>query len=122
MIEKRVLKMENAFWAVVGAIISGLISHWYYRQSSKVIPEWAKPLIDKLPNAPVTPARLVELYHEALETGQFVADPLSGYVACPTCGAASSQFEGWERGDSRGDLYRGTRCKKCGHEIAGGEV
>ena len=114
--------MENAIWTTIAVVAAGLISHWYYRKSHTVSPAWAKPLIDKLPDRPVSPARLVELYHEALDTGKLVADPRSGYVACPNCGAPSSEFESWEQGDSRGDLYRGTRCKKCRHDIWGEEV
>lgn len=114
--------MESAIWAVVGAGISWLITHIYYRQSAKVAPKWAQPLIDKLPDAPVSSERLIELYHQALDSGQFIPDPMSGYVACPNCGASSTQFEGWETVDPRGDLYRGRRCKMCGHDIACEEV
>lgn len=116
--------------ALVGALFSWPISHWYYRRSSqeatesaKTIPEWAKPLIEKLPDAPVTTERLIELYHEALEIGEIRPDPISGYVKCPKCGASSDQFESWEAGDAaRDQLYRGRRCKACGYDVHWEEV
>lgn len=122
--------MELVIGIVLGGLVSWGIAHWYYRQSSKQAPEWAantpewaKPLIAKLPDAPVSSERLVQLYHEALELGDLQPDPYSGYVACPKCGAPSSEFKGWEDIDPvRGDLYRGVRCGKCGYDIAGGEV
>ena len=65
----------------------------------------------------------MELYHNALEDGELVPDPLSGHVACPKCGAPSSEFKYWEAVDhERDDLYRGVNCGMCGYEIDGGEV
>jgi len=36
---------------IVGALISWIIAHFYYRRSSSNAPDWAKPLIDSLKHA-----------------------------------------------------------------------
>jgi len=121
--------IELLVGVILGGVISWVIAYYYYRQSSKQAPEWAqkapewaRPLIEKLPDAPISSERLVRLYHEALEKGKIdFPDPMSGYVECPRCGAPASDFEPWEdyAHDSR---YVGTRCGKCGKELSGGEV
>lgn len=112
--------METLLGVAAGALIGWLIAHWYYRRASVDTPEWAKPLIDKLPDAPVSIQRLVELYHDALENGEIGRpDPLGGYVACPECGDSSDNFEYWEQtDDARDDTYRGVKCGKCGYDVS----
>ncbi|EAZ97169.1 hypothetical protein [Marinobacter sp. ELB17] len=44
-----------------GAILSWLITHIYYRQSSKTAPEWAQPLIDSLPATQPSQDELLKL-------------------------------------------------------------
>src|SRR5277367_533557 len=85
---------------ILGAIPSWLISRWFYRRSTVEMPDWAKnvpqwaiPLIESLPEQPVTVERIIQLYQDALDSGKLDPDPLSGYVACPSCGAPSSEFE-----------------------------
>ncbi|MFL9814549.1 hypothetical protein D7241_14950 [Stutzerimonas sp. VN223-3] len=50
----------------LGGLVSWLISHLYYRQSSKKAPEWAVPLIDKLPTTLPTETQLLTLVKEHL--------------------------------------------------------
>jgi len=51
----------------LGGLVSWLISHLYYRQSSKKPPpEWAVPLIDKFPATPPTETQLLNLVKEYL--------------------------------------------------------
>jgi len=109
--------METAIF-LVGAGISWGIAHFYYRRSNTVAPDWAKPLIEKLPDAPITIERLIDLYHEAIETGQVTAHP-SGYVKCPECGVGQEHFKGWEAVDhEREDHYWGFKCDKCNHVLS----
>jgi len=109
--------------AIVGALLSWPIAHWYYRRAAKEAPEWAQPLIDKLPDAPISQERLVTLYNEAIESGEIDPHAFTGYTRCPKCGASQEYFEPWEAWDNvRGDGYRGFRCGKCKYEISGGEV
>ena len=105
--------------AAIGALFSWPISHWYYRLSSKeaneaakTVPDWARPLIAKLPDQPISLDRLAELYHEELELGNIRPDPVSGYLVCPKCGGSTDQFESWESGG-----YRGRKCKACGYDV-----
>ena len=112
---------------VVGIVIGGLISWFitdaYHRRSSTQVPIWAKPLIDSLPDSPVSSDRLIELYQQALETGDIDVDPMgSGYVVCPNFGAPASEFEGWQGNDARGDMYYGSKCSRCGHVLTSTEV
>lgn len=116
--------------ALIGAILSWPIAHWYYRRATKETPEWARhvpdwavPLIESLPDSPVSTKRLVELYHKALEHGDISVDPWSGYISCPRCGASSDQFESWEASDPSQDMtFRGRKCGVCGYELSGEEV
>jgi len=118
--------------ALIGALLSWPIAHWYYRRAAKEIPEWARntpewaiPLIESLPSAPVSAERLITLYQAALERGDLFPDPESGYIKCPKCGAAKSQFESlWEPDPHRGTSYMGIdlgyrvrRCAACGNDL-----
>lgn len=103
---------------VAGGLVSWLVTHLYYQRSSTEVPEWAKLLIAKLPDSPVSPERLIQLYHEALDSGDLTPDPVSGYVACPKCGAQSSEFETQTAHDPKhDDTYYSRVCKKCGTEV-----
>jgi hypothetical protein len=108
---------------ILGAVPSWLISRFYYRRSTIEVPEWARQLVESLPDHPISTERLTELYHAALERGELHPDPYSGYVACPKCGEPSEQFKGYEATDYEHDrIYRGVQCGACGHEVAGGEI
>ena len=117
----------NVIFLVVGGLLSWLITHRYYRRSTVEVPtwihetpEWAIPLIEALPDQPISLDRLIELYQNALDNGEISVDPHSGYVKCPRCGASSSQFESWQdMDDRRGDLYYGMKCRACGCEVSG---
>jgi hypothetical protein len=106
------------FGAALGGIITWVVAHVYHQRSSSNAPDWAKPLIESLPDTPVPVERLIELYQDALEAGEFEVDPFSGYIVCPECGAPSSEFESWEDIDDRGDHYVGRRCGQCGYSLS----
>ena len=77
---------------VGGAVLSWLISYIYYKKSSVQIPDWAKPIIKRLPEEPPTKDKLLELFQDALDKGEVEVDPVVGYVACPECKASSKDF------------------------------
>src|SRR6266852_809745 len=95
--------MEFAYF-LGGVIVSWVITHFYYKRSAKAVPDWAKPLTASLPDAPVSPEKLIQLYHKALEAGGLTPDAYSGYVVCPNCGAPSSQFQ-YRQDYGRDDRY-----------------
>lgn len=109
---------------LAGGVVSWVVAHWYHKRSSTEVPEWAKPLVENLPDQPVSRERLIELYHDALETGAIsMPDPIGGYLACPSCGAPSSEFEPWGAIDpDRGDEYNGFRCGKCKRDVSWTQV
>jgi len=116
--------------AVIGALLSWPIAHWYYRRASKekpnwadAVPKWAIRLIESLPAHPVSTERLVTLYHAALEVGELYPDKVSGYVACPNCGASPDNFENWTETDPKyEDTHINQRCKVCGKNIFGDQI
>ena len=92
-----------------------LIAHAYYRRSSVQVPEWARPLIESLPEARPSRERLIELFNEAIAEGDLVPDGNFGYVACPRCKAPTSEFGTTRQHDERfDDDYLVIRCKRCG--------
>jgi hypothetical protein len=82
-----------------------------YKKSTKEIPDWAKPIIEKLPQSKPTEAELLKLFQEALNTGDVVPDPIFGYVACPNCKAPASDFQE----DGFGDEHHTIVVKTCPH-------
>ncbi len=103
-------------------MLAWILAHAYYKKSSKNIPDWAKPLVEKLPKSRPTDSELLKIFEEALDTGSIVQDPVFGHVACPNCYAPASDFE--EKGHT--DLYSErtyvfVTCPHCGWSD-GGEV
>ena len=102
---------------VAGSVLSWIITYWYYQKSSTNVPEWAKPLIEKLPDSPISIERLVDLYHDAIESGDVTPHP-SGYIKCSECGAGSDYFEPWQVGVPELDsIFHGYKCAKCNYEL-----
>lgn len=110
--------MEILIGTVFGGLVSWALSHWYYKRSVKTIPDWVQPLLNKLPDAPVSVERLVELYNEARSDGRLDPDAWSSLIKCPHCKAPSAQFKHFDaevEGDDSGFLSVG--CKQCGREV-----
>jgi rubredoxin len=98
---------------VAGAVISWAIAHAYYKKSSTEPPDWAKPIIAKLPEEPPSQEKLVELFQDALDKGEAEIDPITGYAACPQCKAPAKDFERQGFGDD--DVYVvSIKCPHCG--------
>jgi hypothetical protein len=100
---------------IFGGFVSWLVTHIYYKKSSTKIPDWAKPIIDKLPQSQPTESELLELFQEALNSGDIVPDPIFGHVACPNCKAPASDFEKKEfYEDERCFTFVDITCPHCG--------
>ena len=97
---------------VGGGVLSWLISHIYYKKSSVKIPEWAKPIIERLPEEPPTNDRLLEIFQDALNRGEVEVDPIVGYVACPECKASSKDFKKTAYGDDMHTVVT-VECPHC---------
>jgi len=107
--------MTELVIGLISAVVSWAITHAYYKRSSVNVPEWAKPIIERLPEAPPSRDQLIDLFHEALQDGELIPDPNFGYVACPRCKAPSTEFDTHEQFDEeREDRYLVVRCKRCG--------
>jgi hypothetical protein len=105
--------MDLVIGIFAGAILSLIITHYYYRKSSKQPPEWAKPFIERLPNEPPTKEKLIELFQEALDKGEAKIDPIFGYVACPKCKASAKDFKKSGSGDDYTTIVS-VYCPHCG--------
>ncbi|MER9843535.1 hypothetical protein NKJ59_20115 [Mesorhizobium australicum] len=113
---------------VASAFASWFFSRWYYRQSSVETPEWANkvpawaiPLIQKLPDAPVSIERLIDLYHDAIQAGGIQPHP-SGFIKCPECGAGADKFVAWQvAAPELGSLFHGYKCSECNCELTADE-
>ncbi len=103
--------IELVLGTVIGGTISWVVTHIYYQKSSNEIPDWAKQLVEKLPQSKPSEAELLELFQQALNTGEIVPDPLLGHVACPDCKAPASDF----KDKSFGDEYHTIIVKSCPH-------
>lgn len=106
--------MTELFIGIVGgAIFSWVISHIYYKKSSKQIPDWAKPIIAKLPEEQPTKDKLLELFQDALDKKDVHVDPLIGHVACPKCKASAKDFKKTVFGDDTHTIVV-VECPYCG--------
>ena len=105
---------------ILAGLVGWIIAAWYYRRSSKEMPEWVQPVIDELIEefGEKAPSReqLIEHFNEAVEEGTLIPHVPSGYVACPSCEAPSSELEYIEANyPGRGDhaRYSFVHCKVC---------
>jgi hypothetical protein len=105
--------IELTLGIIFGGIVSWCLTHIYYRKSSKEIPDWAKPIIEKLPKTKPSGAELLELFQDALDSKQIIPDPILGHVACPNCKAPSSDFETKCFGDENHTIIVKS-CPHCG--------
>lgn len=96
---------------VVSVFITWVVARFYYKKSLTHIPDWAKPLVEKLPQSKPSEAELLKLFQEALNTGEIVPDPIFGHVACPECKNPASDFQ--EK--ILGDEYHTIIVKSCAH-------
>jgi len=62
---------------------------------------------------PPTKEKLIELFQEALDTGEAEIDPIFGYVACPQCKAPAKDFKKKGFGDDYTTVVH-VYCPHCG--------
>lgn len=98
---------------LAGFILSWALTHGYYRRSSTKAPEWAKQLIERLPDSPPSKERLLEIVQESIDKGEILVDSLTGHVACPECNHSAETFEKQVFGDDRHTIVV-TSCSNCG--------
>src|SRR3990167_4247223 len=77
---------------LVGSFITWLITHLYYKKSSTVAPDWAKPLIERLPEKQPSEQELIDIFQDFVEEGKIQPDELTGYLKCPKCNRPSTEF------------------------------
>jgi len=105
---------------ILGSVITLAIAHLYYKRSLIHTPEWARPLIEKLPDVQPSREKFIDMIHEFLEEEPI--DPHFGIVACPECKNPLDQMKRTSGSDPvRGDFYIGIECPVCGW-WTGGEV
>ena len=59
--------VEPFLFFFAGSLVSWLITMVYYRKSSVKAPEWAKPLIQRLPNEPISKDEFSRLFEENMK-------------------------------------------------------
>ena len=85
--------MVEFLYLIAGFLLSWLIAHFYYHRGSTQSPDWAKPIIENLPEQPPNKIELLRLFQEHLDSGEIEVHPAFGRVACPECGESSQEFE-----------------------------
>jgi hypothetical protein len=105
---------ELVIGILAGAIISWIIAHIYYKKSAAHIPDWAKSLIERLPEERPSPDRLLELFEDALQKGEIDPDPVFGHVACPVCKSPSKDFKKKVYSDENDRSVMIIECPHCG--------
>ena len=77
--------IELIIGIVSGGALSWFISHKYYTKSNVAIPDWAKPLIEKLPQIAPSEKELLRLFQIEIDNGTITPHPVFMHVACPNC-------------------------------------
>ena len=91
-----------------------LIAHAYYRRSSVQVPEWARPLVESLPEARPSRERLIELSTRRSRRVTSSRTAISATSRAQVQGV-TSEFETTRQHDERfDDDYLVIRCKRCG--------
>ena len=96
-----------------GGLISWLISHIYYKKASVNCPEWAKPIVEKLPRLKMSNKEIIEHFQKELNKGNAEIDPIFDIVACPKCGESIDKLER-EFHDQDGYSVMSVNCPACG--------
>jgi len=93
--------MELIIGSVFGGLTSWVISHLYYKKSNTYAPDWAKPLIEKLPEIAPSGEELLKLFQHEINEGSIKPHPVFNHVACPNCNAPLSELVEKVMGDDQ---------------------
>ena len=85
--------MELIVGVILGSLVSWGITHWYHKKSEKEAPEWAKPLIDSLPQEEPSTEELLAIVQNAINEGSVSPHPIFSHVACPECKAPIDELQ-----------------------------
>ena len=59
--------MQPFLYFLAGSLVSWLVTMVYYRKSSFKAPEWARGMIERLPQQPISKEEFAKLFAENLE-------------------------------------------------------
>ncbi|HEC79170.1 MAG TPA: hypothetical protein ENI34_08540 [candidate division WOR-3 bacterium] len=99
--------------AILGGVISWVITRYYYKKSSVKAPEWAKPLIEKLPEVTPSLEELTALFQKEINKGTIKPHPVFQHVACPNCNAPLDKLKERIMGDDYTTILE-ISCPNCG--------
>ena len=98
---------------VFGGVISWAITHRYHRKSTISCPEWAEPLLAKLPEIAPTGEELIKLFQQEINSGSISTHPVFDLIACPNCYAPLHDLKQKVLGDDNHTLLD-ISCPQCG--------
>lgn len=98
---------------ICGGIISWIISRKYHMKSNQCPPDWAIPLIEKLPKLAPTDEEFLNLFQDEISIGNIKPHPVFSIVACPNCGAPLKELEERAYGDDVHTILE-IECPQCG--------
>jgi hypothetical protein len=101
--------------ALLGGMISLLIAHSYYRKSKSNVPDWAEPLIERLPQIAPREEELISIFQDLINEGKITPHPVFQYVACPKCKGPLEDLKETVSGDDYVDVL-GIECPHCGYD------
>lgn len=102
----------DIIFLLIGSIVTWYFSRRYYLKSQKSVPDWALPLIEKLPKEKPSLFNLLRLSQEALDDERMSIHPIAGVVACPECSTPSTDLTVKVFGDDIHTVAHVT-CPRC---------
>jgi len=80
--------LQSLLSFILGALITWLITHYYYKKSTKIIDKLPEEIINKLKLDPRNKLSIKELNDLIdFKTRDFTKKGLDSYMACPKCGS-----------------------------------
>ena len=98
---------------VFGGLISWLVSHQYYKKANLSPPEWAIPIIEKLPLIAPSEEEFLKLFQKEVSEGTIIPHPVFKHVACPNCNTPIGELVEKIMGDDIHTILN-ISCPYCG--------
>ena len=98
---------------VLGGLVSWVITYRYYKKSDSSPPDWAKPLINKLPAIAPSKEELLKLFQNEISEGTITPHAVFRHVACPNCNAPLEELTEKVMGDDYHTILD-INCPHCG--------